>query len=41
MTSISQVVAGQVLDVYDFGGFATIIDVAGGRVALLCAILAR
>jgi hypothetical protein len=41
MTSISQVVAGQVPDLYDFGGFATIIDVAGGRGALLGAILAR
>ena len=41
MTSISQVVAGQVLDNYDFGGFATIVDVAGGRGALLGAILAR
>jgi O-methyltransferase domain len=41
MTSISQVVAGQVLDNYDFGDFATIVDVAGGRGALLGAILAR
>jgi hypothetical protein len=41
MTSISQVVADQVLDLYDFGGFATIVDVAGGRGALLGAILAR
>jgi hypothetical protein len=41
MTSISQVVADQVLDLYDFGGLATIVDVAGGRGALLGAILAR
>jgi hypothetical protein len=41
MTSISRVVAGQVLDVYDFGRFAKIVDVAGGRGALLGAILAR
>jgi hypothetical protein len=41
MTSISQVVAGHVLDLYDFGGFAKIVDVAGGRGALLGAILAR
>lgn len=41
MTSVSAMVAGQVLDVYDFGGFATIVDVAGGRGALLGAILAR
>jgi hypothetical protein len=41
MTSMSQMVGGQVLDSYDFGGFATIVDVGGGRGALLGAILAR
>jgi hypothetical protein len=41
MTSISQNVSAGVLDAYDFGGLATIIDVGGGRGALLGAILAR
>ena len=41
MTSISQTAAHAVLDAYDFGRFATIVDVGGGRGALLGAILAR
>jgi O-methyltransferase domain/Dimerisation domain len=41
MTSISQTAAHAVLEVYDFGGFATIADIGGGRGALLGAILAR
>jgi hypothetical protein len=41
MTSISQNVSAGVLEAYDFGGRATIIDVGGGRGALLGAILAR
>ena len=41
MTSISQIVSAGVLDAYDFGGLATIIDVGGGRGALLGAVLAR
>jgi O-methyltransferase domain/Dimerisation domain len=41
MTSISQIVSTGVLDAYDFGGLAKIIDVGGGRGALLGAILAR
>jgi hypothetical protein len=41
MTSISDRVAAAILDAYDFGRFATLVDVAGGRGALLAAILAR
>jgi hypothetical protein len=41
MTSISDRVAGAILQAYDFGRFATVVDVAGGRGALLAAILAR
>jgi hypothetical protein len=41
MTSISQTVSAGVLEAYDFRGLATIIDVGGGRGALLGAILAR
>jgi O-methyltransferase domain/Dimerisation domain len=41
MTSISQRVAGGVLEAYDFARFGTVVDVAGGRGALLGAILAR
>lgn len=41
MTSISQWVGEEVLEAYDFGGFGTVIDVGGGRGALLGAILAR
>ena len=41
MTSMSGVVVTAVLDVYDFGRFHEIVDVAGGRGALLAAILAR
>ena len=41
MTSISQTAARAVLEGYDFGGFGTVIDVGGGRGALLGAILAR
>ncbi len=39
MTSGSRRHAGAVLAAYDFGRFATIVDVAGGRGALLAAIL--
>lgn len=40
MTSVSQTAARAVLEAYDFGGFGTVIDVGGGRGALLGAILA-
>jgi hypothetical protein len=41
MTSISQRAAGAVLEAYDFATFGTVVDVGGGRGALLGAILAR
>jgi hypothetical protein len=41
MTSVSERTAGAVLEAYDFSRFATIVDVGGGRGALLGAILAR
>jgi O-methyltransferase domain/Dimerisation domain len=41
MTSISQTAARAVLKAYDFGAFATIVDVGGGRGALLGAVLSR
>ena len=41
MTSISDRVAGAILAAYDFARFTTVVDVAGGRGALLAAILAR
>jgi hypothetical protein len=39
MTSSSRRQSGAVLDAYDFGRFASIVDVAGGRGAFLAAIL--
>ncbi len=41
MTSLSRQVAASVLDVYNFGRFRTIVDVAGGNGAFLAAILAK
>jgi hypothetical protein len=41
MTALSRRVADAVLDAYDFGGFATVADVGGGRGAVLAAILNR
>jgi hypothetical protein len=41
MTSVAQRAARAVLDVYDFSGIGTLVDVGGGRGALLGAILAR
>ena len=41
MTSISGVVDAAVVAAYDFGRFGEIVDVAGGRGALLAAILAK
>jgi hypothetical protein len=41
MGSVSTLFARAVLDAYDFGRFATVVDVGGGRGALLAAILAR
>ena len=41
MTSMSSLVAAAVVDAYDFARFHEIVDVAGGRGALLAAILAR
>jgi hypothetical protein len=41
MTSMSRYVAGATLDAYDFGRFGTVVDVGGGRGALLAAILGR
>ena len=41
MTSISDRAAAAILQAYDFSRFATVVDVAGGRGALLAAILAR
>ena len=41
MTAVSRVQVGAVLAAYDFGRFATVVDVAGGHGALLAAILAK
>jgi hypothetical protein len=41
MTSVSDRAATAILEAYDFGRFATVVDVAGGRGALLTAILGR
>jgi O-methyltransferase domain/Dimerisation domain len=41
MTSMSRAVAAASLDAYDFGRFASVVDVGGGRGALLAAILRR
>jgi hypothetical protein len=41
MTSMSGVVDAAVIDAYDFGRFREVVDVAGGRGAMLAAILAR
>jgi len=41
MTSMTGVADAAVLDVYDFGRFREVVDVAGGRGALLAAILAK
>jgi hypothetical protein len=40
-TSLSQAVAAEVVDAYDFGRFGTVVDVGGGRGMLLAAVLAR
>jgi hypothetical protein len=39
MTDLSQRIRGQIVDAYDFGRHAQIVDVGGGRGALLAAIL--
>jgi hypothetical protein len=41
MTSMSGALAAAVLDAYDFGRFREVVDVAGGRGALLAAVLAE
>jgi hypothetical protein len=41
MTAMSRYVADAVLEAYDFGVFATVADVGGGRGAMLAAILSR
>ena len=41
MTSMSGVVDPAVIDAYDFGRFREVVDIAGGRGALLAAILAK
>jgi hypothetical protein len=41
MTSISRQLMASVLAAYDFGRFATLVDIGGGNGALLAAILAR
>ena len=41
MTALSQVVAEEVVDAYDFGRFGTVVDVGGGRGMLLAAVLSR
>lgn len=41
MTALSRGVADAVADAYDFGRFGTVVDVGGGRGALLGAVLAR
>lgn len=41
MTALSQAVAAEVVDAYDFGRFGTVVDVGGGRGTLLAAVLSR
>jgi len=41
MTALSRAVADSVVDAYDFGRFATVVDVGGGRGLLLSAVLSR
>lgn len=41
MTCFSQQIAPAVLEVYDFSGIGTLMDVAGGHGAILCEILSR
>jgi hypothetical protein len=41
MTTMSRNVQGALLDAYDFGAFGTVADIAGGRGALLAALLTR
>jgi hypothetical protein len=41
MTALSQTVADDVVNAYDFGRFSTVVDVGGGRGMLLAAILSR
>ena len=41
MTALSQAVADDVVDAYDFGRFGTVVDVGGGRGMLLAAVLGR
>jgi hypothetical protein len=41
MAAMTRDVAGAVLDAYDFGRFAAVVDVGGGNGALLAALLAR
>jgi hypothetical protein len=41
MTALSQAVADEVVDAYDFGRFGTVVDVGGGRGMLLAAVLSR
>ena len=41
MTSLSKLMAGSVLDAYDFGRFASVVDVGGGHGAFLAAIMNR
>jgi hypothetical protein len=41
MTSMSRYLQAALLDAYDFGAFGTIADIAGGRGALLAALLTR
>jgi hypothetical protein len=41
MTTLSQAVADEIVDAYDFGRFGTVVDVGGGQGMLLSAILLR
>ncbi|MEU4287879.1 methyltransferase [Kribbella sp. NPDC026596] len=41
MTALSQAVADEVVNAYDFGQFGTVVDVGGGRGMLLAAVLSR
>ncbi len=41
MTCFSKMIAPAVLEVYDFSGIGTLMDIAGGHGAILCEILAR
>ena len=41
MTALSEAVAEEVVDAYDFGRFGTVVDVGGGRGMLLAAVLSR